>query len=438
MSSIVSPRRTDRQSLPQFLSSPHLPTAIASVLLAMLMISFQPFQPAGSGETGGNIVNQLGYGSLGAISILALVVYATPRVMSALFSPSFLLLIALAMLSVFNAADPPSAMRAMAFTLIGIVTMAAALSIPRDADAFSRAIEVAGFVVLALCYVGLVLFPNEAKHTADSMEPEHAGLWRGVFTHKNVAAPVMACLSFSGLYLMRRGRKLPGAILFGLAMFFMLHTGSKTTAGLVPVAMIAVALPGLFGMRPLTALLFWLSVAGTALGTLGVVFIEPLREFVAWNYPELTFTGRTTLWRFAGEMIMQKPWTGYGFESFWGTPFMETVSKPFDAEWDIRGIVHGHNGYLDVAIPMGLPALGVAVWALLVSPVIDYLRVPRLRENVLMGDLFMMILMFTALNAFLESFFFRRADPVWLFFVFALMGLRLVARFPVTGRRPAQ
>ena len=43
----------------------------------------------------------------------------------------------------------------------------------------------------------------------------------------------------------------------------------------------------------------------------------------------------------------------------------------------------------------------------------------------------MMIVLFTALNAFLESFFFRRADPVWLFFVLGLLGLRLVARFPI-------
>ena len=33
--------------------------------------------------------------------------------------------------------------------------------------------------------------------------------------------------------------------------------------------------------------------------------------------------------------------------------------------------------------------------------------------------------------AFLESFFFRRADPVWMFFVMGVLGLRLVARIPI-------
>ena len=46
------------------------------------------------------------------------------------------------------------------------------------------------------------------------------------------------------------------------------------------------------------------------------------------------------------------------------------------------------------------------------------MRIPHLKENIFLGDFFMMVLLFTALNAFLESFFFRRADPVWLFFVF--------------------
>lgn len=439
MSNTVSPRRTDPVAFSSLLSSAHLPTVIATGLLTTLMISFQPF-PSGSGlepETGANIVNQLGFGTLGAISIFSLGWLATPRVVSALFSFSFLLMIGFAMLSVADATSPSAAMRAFSFTLIGILTVAAVLAIPRDADAFSTVLTVSGLTVVAICYIGLVLFPDAAKHTADSLEPQHAGLWRGVFSHKNVAGPVMACLSFCGLYLFRRGRKWSGAILFVSAFIFMANTGSKTTAGLVPVAMIVVAAPGLFGVRSIAAALFWIAIVGTAVATLGTVFIDPLKQFVSWNFPEMTFTGRTTLWDFAGEMIMKRPWAGYGYDSFWGTPFLESMSQPFDRDWDIRTIVHGHNGYLDIALQMGLPGLGVAVWAFLITPVVDYLRVPRYRENVLLGDLFMMILLFTTLNAFLESFFFRRADQVWLFVVFAIIGLRLAARFPAVGARPA-
>ena len=107
------------------------------------------------------------------------------------------------------------------------------------------------------------------------------------------------------------------------------------------------------------------------------------------------------------------------------------TDNPFDRPWDIRDIVHGHDGYLDIALTMGIPAVCVAVYTFLVEPLRDYLRIPHLKENIYLGDFFLMVLLFTALNAFLESFFFRRADPVWLFFVTAVLGLRLVARIPI-------
>jgi O-antigen ligase len=322
-------------------------------------------------------------------------------------------------------------MRAASFTVIGLTAVAAVLTLPRDGDSFSTVLVAAGFIVLGLSYAGLVIYPNEAVHSADSIEPQHAGFWRGVFTHKNVAGPVMACLGFGGIYLWRRGWKWTGAALFVMAMVFMSNTGSKTTLVLVPAAALLVILPGLIGMRFLTPLFFLLSVVVTGLATLGIVFIEPLKDLAAELAPDLTYTGRTALWDFAGEMLARRPWTGYGYESFWGTPIVQNADLPFDIEWDIRGIGHGHNSYLDLAVSMGIPALAVAAITFLIVPMRDFLRIPRLKENILLGDFFMMVLSFTALNAFLESFFFRRADPVWLMFVFAILGLRLVARFPV-------
>ena len=65
---------------------------------------------------------------------------------------------------------------------------------------------------------------------------------------------------------------------------------------------------------------------------------------------------------------------------------------------------------------------------------VDYALVPRRFASVVISDFFMMVFIFTTLNACLESFFFRRADPVWLFFLMAVIGLRLCARFPIRPR----
>jgi O-antigen ligase len=436
MNSIALQKRTDRGSIADAFPARRVATILASALLTIVIVSFKPFQPAPAPgvQEGGDIVNQLGFGSLGGLAILSLACFVDRRVLAGLLSPWWLVLLGFLALSVMNAMDPAPALRAAMFTVIGILTIAAVLTMPRDADSFSTVLAFAGLTIVALCYFGLVAFPAEAVHGADSMEPQHAGFWRGSFSHKNVAGPVMACLSFAGLYLWRRGWRGLGALLFVSAMVFMANTGSKTTAGIVPLAILLVMLPGFIGLRKIVPVIFAIAIAGTALGTLGIVFIAPLKQFAAEHFPGLTYTGRTALWQFSGEMIARRPWSGYGFESFWGTMFLMTMDQPFDRDWDIRGIVHGHNGYLDIAVIMGVPALVAAVVAFLVVPMIDYLRSGPRRENVLLADMFMMMLLFTALNAFLESFFFRRADPVWLFFVMSTLGLRLVARFPVATR----
>jgi O-antigen ligase len=439
MSNTGSLRRTERAPLSAAFTRDGVATAIAALLFTVILVSFRPFQPAGAEMTGdgGDIVNQLGFGSLGAISIFSLVAFVDPRVVRSLLSPSWLLMLGFFVLSVVMATDPPSAMRAASFTLIGILTMATILALPRDAEAFSKVVIFTIVVVIGLSYIGLIVFPHEALHTTDSLEPEHAGLWRGVFTHKNIAGPVMACFSFAGLYLYRRGQRLWGASIFCAAMIFMLHTGSKTTAGLVPFSILIVVLPSLIGMRLGTPILFALAIIAAAIGTLGIVFLPPVKHLAALYFPDLTYTGRTTLWEFAGEMLAKRPWTGYGFESFWGTPLLLNQDQPFDRAWDIRTIVHGHNGYLDIAVLMGIPALCVAVYTFLIAPLRDYLRVPLRKENIYLGDFFMMVVLFAALNAFLESFFFHRADPVWLFFVFGMFGLRQVSLRPMAVRGPS-
>lgn len=434
MSNIASPRKTERLTLPAEAVA-WLGTLLAAVLLSLAVISFRPFQPAGPEvQSGGDIFNQLGYGSLGALALFALFTLVDRRVVVALFSPWWLLLLFFFVLSVLNAPYPPAAMRTAIFTLIGILTMLAALTLPRDADGFSAMLVCAALAILGLSYFGVLAMPEVAIHGADGVEPQHAGLWRGSFPHKNSAAPVMGCLSFAGIYLWRRGWRISGALIITLALTFMANAGSKTTLGTVPLATLMVMAPALFGLRFLAPVLVLFALTGAGLATLGIVFIEPLAALHREFLPGLTYTGRTTLWEFMGEMLARRPLSGYGLDGFWGTGTVLFSDHHFDSEWDIRAIVHGHNSYLDLAITMGLPALLAAVFAFIATPLRDFLRVPPFKENVLLADLFLMIVTFTLLNAFLESFFFRRADPVWLLLVFALFGLRLTARFPVSGK----
>ena len=433
MSSIASPRKTDLFTLHPAVSERTVGIVLAAILMSLLLISFKPYQPLAEpgAQQGGDVVNQIGFAMLGAVSLLSMLVLTPRTVMASFFGMGWLILFGFLGLSVFNAPDPAAALRTAIFTISALLGILAILSLPRDADGYSAVLFFAGMLTLLVSYAGLVLFPEFAKHTADSVEAEHAGLWRGVFPHKNIAGPVMATLSFAGIYLYRRGWTKRGMVLFLAAFLFMANTGSKTTLGLVPLVGALVAIPGLIGLRRLAPLLFAAGMSGGALATLGIVFIKPLKLLAQDVAPNLTYTGRTQLWSFSGEMIARKPWTGYGYESFWGTPIVTAMDRFFDQDWDISNIVHGHDGYLDIAIHMGLPALAAALIVFLVSPMIDYARTPLKRENVLLADFFMMVCAFSAFNALLESFFFRRSDPVWLMFFMSLIGLRLTARFTV-------
>jgi O-antigen ligase len=433
MSSTETLRRTDRVSRIFTEHSIALRTFAAAAILTILLVSFRPFQPGGGlkpGETG-DVLNQLGFGGVGVVSLLLLISFVDRRALAAMLSPIWLLMLAFVLLSVQHALSPSSAFRAVLFMMTGVLGVLAALSLNTGADGFSKTLLIAGSVVLGLSFAGIILLPDVAKHTMFSEEPEHAGLWRGIYSHKNVAGPIMAGLMFSGLYLFRRGLRWQGALMAGAALIFLSNTGSKTSALLAPMVFVLVAGPGFIGMRRLAPFGVFLTICSFALATVGSVLFKPLTELREAISPGATFTGRTELWKFAFENIAQRPWTGFGFESFWFSPMVYYGEPPTELSWDVRGAVHGHNGYVDIALTMGIPALIIAVAAMIIAPLLDYARVRKTRENVLMADLFLMIFTFSALNAFLESFFFRRADPVWLMFLLAVFGLRMVSRFEV-------
>ncbi|EJN05425.1 O-antigen ligase [Phyllobacterium sp. YR531] len=433
MSNIGNLKRTD-----SFIAIPArlVASLLAALILCVLLVSFRPFQPASTAiaGSGGDVVNQLGFGALGGVSILAMIVLANPQRLWALLSPMWIVMFGFLFLSTMVAVDPGAAQRAVIFTIIGVLCVVAVLSLPPDMDGFSLALVIAATAVLVLSYVGLVIFPDLAKHTASEIESEHAGLWRGIFAHKNVAGPVMAAFSFGGIYLIRRGWRTSGIGILVFALLFVAHTGSKTSTALVPMVILLVMVPGLFGLRILTALLIAAALTGFFFFTIGTLFFPPTHDLLQQLGADATFTGRTSIWQFGLEKLSETPWRGYGLESFWEAPVVRQAETPYYLDWDVRGIVHAHNGYLDIAIAMGVPALICAIFVLVLLPLIDYVRTLRKRENIYLSDFFMMCLTFSLMNAFLESFFFRRADPVWLLVVMACFGLRMTARIPLPSR----
>ena len=150
-------------------------------------------------------------------------------------------------------------------------------------------------------------------------------------------------------------------------MVFMANTGSKTTTALVPLVFLLVMFPGMFGLRLVTVVLFALALVGTGFATIGIVFIEPLQELPLSSSRHHLYRPHVDL-AVRRREARRNPWRGYGFESFWGAPVVLETDKPFDRDWDVRGIVHAHNGYLDIATRHGHPGDDLARLIFLIVP----------------------------------------------------------------------
>jgi exopolysaccharide production protein ExoQ len=80
---------------------------------------------------------------------------------------------------------------------------------------------------------------------------------------------------------------------------------------------------------------------------------------------DATLSGRLEIWNAVLPKIMEHPWLGYGYSSFW----MGLESKPSADLWSILGwhVPHSHNGFLDLAAELGFVGLGLFLFGFFVS-----------------------------------------------------------------------
>jgi len=77
-------------------------------------------------------------------------------------------------------------------------------------------------------------------------------------------------------------------------------------------------------------------------------------------------TGRVAIWQVMFSFLRDHLWSGGGYGSIWdvglGTPLL-----PYFTSW-VELASHGHNGYIDTVVSMGIPGLLLCLLAFFVSP----------------------------------------------------------------------
>lgn len=407
--------------------------AIFIAAFLLVWVSTAPFKGSYdvSAEASSNIVNQISFVLMAVLSVAGAVGHGG-RAARAYLRPAWLMLLLWMTVGVLYSANPDISMRAYRFTLVVIAIAGSVILLPQNQRQFAQLLGTAALIVILICYAGLVIVPDIAIHSSgDALEPEHAGAWRGLFDHKNIAGAMMVIMMLIGIYVVSVGIGRLGWAVTILAATFLFFTGSKTSMGLGPfVVLVGLACARIRSLW-LRALLALGPLAILLTATIGSVISKPIDEIVQSISPGQTFTGRTEIWKFAIDRLWNRPIFGYGFEGFWQSDYVLYAEIGENETGIAQGMVHGHSGYVDLAIGLGIPGLILGMIVLILLPLRDHHRVIRTPENKAMAELFFRIWLFAIYSACLESFFFRRADPVWFALLVAVIGLRLTSKYRV-------
>ncbi|MBA68086.1 MAG: hypothetical protein CML30_04365 [Rhizobiales bacterium] len=408
---------------------------VAMVAATLVFVTFTPFPAATSSiatqdaNASGDIVNQIGYLGICGLALAVLLTLSERRRLIELVRWQWLLMGLILVWSLVQSAYPDLAMRGVIFTLVAMAIAASVVLLPKTEADFRLAFTTACAIVLIVSYFGVLFLPGSALHLETDAEG-HSGLWRGIYSHKNFAGPVMAAIALYGIYLWRAGDRIAGVLITLAAAYFVIKTGSKTTAGFLPLSVMVVSLRRFFGSARLVLVAHVCAVVLIAVLTIGSAFSPRIEAVTHTLIADTTFTGRDNIWEFGVHNLPEGLFSSYGFFGFWGTNVPLAQEEDTSARWDVRYIVSGHTNFIDAIMSFGRVPGAILVALLLLLPAFHYVRACRHPQNRRLADFFMMTVTLMGMISALETFFSARAMTTWLVFFIAVFGLSALA-----GRR---
>lgn len=180
------------------------------------------------------------------------------------------------------------------------------------------------------------------------------GLWRGVFAHKNSLGRVMALAAVAFYILGKGSRKARRLCWIFLGLSLCLLWFSRSGTAIVITAALFLSIPVVAWVQRNPQGRLWTALGFIALcGTLAFLSgVLDLSEFMKFLGKDETLTGRTFVWAYALDAITARPLIGYGYTAFWLSPEGQDIQATLGPAF-----VHAHNGYLDLALQLGLVGL---------------------------------------------------------------------------------
>lgn len=266
-------------------------------------------------------------------------------------NPPLALLVLLAVLSLSWSVAPVASLP-LVISVLGTALVASYLALRFSPLEFTRLAAYALGLAALASLLAVLLLPDYAIMTG----PLHEGRWRGITGQKNVLARWMAvgvCLAvLAAAHGHGMGRRLLLAIA-ALCLFLLLMAQSATAVMLL----VLVGCGALFcriwlaheapGSRSYARLL--LLVVSSLL--VAALLAAGLEQMLALSGRDLSLTDRVPLWQGVLEAIAARPWLGYGYGAFWQDPQLMMSYLAAHLPWQAP---HAHNGWLEVALGLGL------------------------------------------------------------------------------------
>jgi exopolysaccharide production protein ExoQ len=266
-------------------------------------------------------------------------------------------------------------------------------------------------IILALA------LPSLGQHGAD-----HPGAWKGIYDHKNTFGSMMIISYFAFLLLPVTQPKLR----------FYKWLGTSVSVALILFSYSGTALV-IFCLINLIVLFFrsfkWQGKISVLLLDIFILCLGCFVTFIVMNWVTLvtdlgkdpTFTGRLPLWNYIVLKLQENPWLGYGRGAFWaaGSHYAvqagESVATNFVAP-------HGHNGFLDVGLNVGLVGFSLFLISLITAFVWALKRAYATKQSENIWPL--VFLSFLVMNNLTESYLLRGANVYWVLYVTVALSVR--------------
>ena len=281
-------------------------------------------------------------------------------------------------------------------------------------------------LVLIVNWLSIPILP-QAVHLANETDPSIVGDWRGLYYHKNITGAVCAISILIFLYYAIRERSRSDLVLLIGTVGFLIMTRSKSSMGLLPLALGAAA--AYRGAWRSTLDRMIVSVAAVLLLTLAGVVIALNYDAIAHVLSDPgQFTGRAAIWQAEIAYIGDHPLLGSGFGSFADTGAQSPLHDYVGQAW-VEIISHGHNGYLQLIVTTGLIGFTLAMFALIFRPAMGFARADDM-DPTLKALLFGLFAFFLFHNL-TESDFLESDGASWVVYLMMMAALRDPAKAAV-------